>query len=240
MPKPNKSIPIDELCRSFDGTTLDEGITVSTMTTPILFGSWTVQEQGPGFLEVINKKFFLIRMIPHSMLNDQLVSLVWISDTELHIKIKWPSFLSKLSKHVAFQKNEAATNQFGSQHEVFKSMTNYLVEIADHDKKCTIDTIVFKFKAPMDMENGTSEVLDVTLTDTDLEDGETLPPGNKIKVHQLVLQQAVADEDKPKTIKTTKRNVGTGTQLRFLLFIHVCVLYCIEVYASHHYSFLIF
>jgi hypothetical protein len=74
------------------------------MTTPILFGTWTVQEQGPGFLEVINKKFFLIRMIPHIMLNDQLVSLVWISDTKLHIKIKWPSFLSKLSKHVAFQK----------------------------------------------------------------------------------------------------------------------------------------
>jgi adenine-specific DNA methylase len=152
-------------------------------------------------------------MIPHSMLNDQLVSLVWISNTELHIKIKWPSFLSKLSKHVAFQKNEAATNQFGSQHEVFKLMTNYLVEIADHDKKCIIDTIVFKFKAPMDMENGTSEVLDVTLTDTDLEDGETLPPGNKIKVHQLVLQQAIAEEDKPKTIKTTKWNVGTGKQI---------------------------
>jgi hypothetical protein len=210
MSKKNKSISLEEVCRSFDGTTLDEGITVSTMTTPILFGTWTVQEQGAGFLEVINKKFFLIRMIPHSMVNDQLVELVWISDTELHIKIKWPSFLSKLSKHVAFQKNEQATNQFATGHEVFKSMTNYLVEIADMDKKCIIDTIVFKFRSPMNMDNGRSEVLDVTLTDADIEPGETLPPGNKIKVHQLVLQQAIAEEDKPKAIKTTKRNVVTG------------------------------
>jgi hypothetical protein len=210
MSKKNKSISLEEVCRSFDGTTLDEGITVSTMTTPILFGTWTVQEQGAGFLEVINKKFFLIRMIPHSMVNDQLVELVWISDTELHIKIKWPSFLSKLSKHVAFQKNEQATNQFATGHEVFKSMTNYLVEIADMDKKCIIDTIVFKFRSPMNMDNGKSEVLDVTLTDADIEPGETLPPGNKIKVHQLVLQQAIAEEDKPKAIKTTKRNVVTG------------------------------
>jgi hypothetical protein len=210
MSKKNKSISLEEVCRSFDGTTLDEGITVSTMTTPILFGTWTVQEQGAGFLEVINKKFFLIRMIPHSMVNNQLVELVWISDTELHIKIKWPSFLSKLSKHVAFQKNEQATNQFATGHEVFKSMTNYLVEIADMDKKCIIDTIVFKFRSPMNMDNGRSEVLDVTLTDADIEPGETLPPGNKIKVHQLVLQQAIAEEDKPKAIKTTKRNVVTG------------------------------
>jgi hypothetical protein len=92
-------------------------------------------------------------------------------------------------------------------------MTNYLVEIADHDKKCIIDTIAFKFKSPMNMENRTSEVLDVTLTDADLETDETLPPANKIKVHQLVLQQAIAEEDKPKTIKTTKRNVGTGKQI---------------------------
>ena len=216
-----KTITFDDLCRSFDGTTLDEGISVSTMTSPILFGSWTVQEQGTGFLEVINKKYFLIRMIPHSMLNDKLVELVWISPTELHIKIRWPSFLSKLSKHVAFQKNEQATNQFHASHEVFKSMTNYLVEIADMEKKCIIDTIVFKFNSPMNMETGTSEVLDVTLTDKDIDatSGETLPPGSMIKVHQLVLQQAIADADKLKTIKTTTRKVETGKR-----FMHGCII----------------
>jgi hypothetical protein len=37
MPKPNRSIPTDELCRSFDGTRFDEGITVVGVSLNVTF-----------------------------------------------------------------------------------------------------------------------------------------------------------------------------------------------------------
>ena len=85
-------------------------------------------------------------------------------------------------------------------------------DLTDENNPKINDVVVFKFDNAMDTTFGYSEVLDVLITedDVDLAAGEAVPVGDTIKVHQILLMQATPEDEKLKTIKTSARKNKTG------------------------------
>jgi hypothetical protein len=217
-PTKKKVVTIDDLTKSLDGTNLQglPQMASAGLGFPVLCGRYT-EDKIVGPFKVESKHYTLIRMIPHNSLTENMVTLEWIDDRTLRVTIQWPSFFWKIGNHVAFQKDSKtpAEFHFTSGHTVFNSVMRYLEQRADFsDEKNpkVYDHIIFKFDNPMDTEFGYSEVLDVEITEADLDKkaGEELPPGNAIKVHQIILMEATPEEEKKKTISTSARKTKTG------------------------------
>jgi hypothetical protein len=76
--------------------------------------------------------------------------------------------------------------------------------------------------------------LTVTLEAGDIDTDEEMPPGNEVKVLQIITQQKMDGEDE-NLLDVTERNVKLGNYKSYCI-----LLYCIEVHASHYYSLFIF
>jgi hypothetical protein len=232
-PTKKKVVTIDDITKSLDGTNL-EGLPQMAsigLGFPILCGRYTKEKRITPF-KVETNSFVLIRMIPHNCLTEKMVTLEWTDNQTLVVTIQWPSFFWKIGDHVSFQKGSSAPVEFlfPEDHIVFNSVARYLqqrADLTDENHPKVYDKIVFRFDNPMDSAFGFSEVLEVEITEDDLDKaaGEQLPTGNSIKVHQIILKEAQAEEEKKKTIITSARKTKTGKSISF---IHVCVLNCIE------------
>ena len=68
-----------------------------------------------------------------------------------------------------------------------------------------------------------SEMLNVTLTNDDIDFArkETMPAGNAIPVHQIILKEKPHEDEKKKHFNTTARNATSGTFIFFLLINHI-------------------
>jgi hypothetical protein len=214
----SKDLSIDDLTKSFDGTNL-EGLpqmASAGLGFPVLCGRFTKEKRITPF-KVATDSYVLIRMIPHNCLTSKMVSLEWSDVYTLVITIQWPSFFWKIGDHVSFQKGSSAPTEFhfSEDHNVFNSVARYLqkrADLSDEDNPKVFDKIVLKFDSPMDSIFGISEVLDVEITEADLNKaaGEELPVGNSIKVHQIILKEAQPEGEKKKTITTSARKTKTG------------------------------
>ena len=215
---PKKVVSIDELTKQFDGTKL-EGLpqmASAGLGFPVLCGRYT-EDKIVGPFKVESKHYTLIRMIPHNCLTAKMVTLEWTDKHTLRVTIRWPSFFWKIGNHIAFQKDSTtpATFHFTQGHQVFNSVMRYLeqrADLTDENNPKINDVVVFKFDNAMDTTFGYSEVLDVLITedDVDLAAGEAVPVGDTIKVHQIILMQATPEDEKLKTIKTSARKNKTG------------------------------
>jgi hypothetical protein len=171
---PRKVVNINDLTKSFDGTSLD-GLPhmVSTgLGFPVLCGQYTKEKRISPFKLECNS-FVLIRMIPHNCLTERMVTLEWTDEYTLVVTIQWPSFFSKIGDHVSFQKGSTDPAEFHSSddHMVFNSVARYLeqrADLSDENNPKVIYKIVFKFDNPMDTIFGLSEVLDVEIKEADL------------------------------------------------------------------------
>jgi hypothetical protein len=215
---PRKVLTIDDLTKSLDGTTLVglPQMASAGLGFPVLCGRYTKEKRISPF-KLESNSFVLIRMIPHNCLTAKMVTLEWTDECTLVITIQWPSFFWKIGNHVSFQKGSTtpAEFHFAEDHTVFNSVARYLeqrADLSDENNPKVFDKIVFKFDNPMDSTFGFSEVLDVTITEEDLDKGagEELPTGDSIKVHQIILKEKKPDEEGKKTIKTSARKTNTG------------------------------
>jgi hypothetical protein len=225
---PRKVVTIDDLTKSFDGTSLDglPQMASAGLGFPVLCGRFTKEKRITPF-KVEKNSFVLIRMIPHNCLTAKMVSLEWTDECTLVITIQWPSFFWKIGNHVSFQKGSTtpAEFHFAEDHMVFNSVARYLeqrADLSDEDNPKVFDKIVFKFDNPMDSTFGYSEVLDVLITEADLDKGagEELPTGDSIKVHQIILKEKKPEEEGKKTIKTSARKTNTGRIVYLFCYSH--------------------
>jgi hypothetical protein len=215
---PRKAVTMDDLTKAFDGTSLDglPQMASAGLGFPVLCGRYTKEKRISPF-KLESNSFVLIRMIPHNCLTERMVTLEWTDECTLVVTIQWPSFFWKIGDHVSFQKGSTAPAEFhfAEDHMVFNSVSRYLeqrADLSDENNPKVFDKIVFKFDNPMDNIFGLSEVLDVEITEADLnkEAGEELPVGNSIKVHQIILKEKKPEEEGKKTIKTSARKTKTG------------------------------
>ena len=232
---PRKVVTIDDLTKSLDGTNL-EGLpqmASAGLGFPVLCGRYT-EDKIVGPFKVVSKHYTLIRMIPHNCLTEDMVSLEWTDCYTLHVTIRWPSFFWKIGNHIAFQKDSTTPTEFHftDGHSVFNSVMRYLeqrADLTDENNPKINDIVIFKFDNKMDTEFGYSEVLDVKISKDDIDEkaGEAMPPGEHIKVHQIILMQATPEDEKKKTIKTSTRKTKTG---KFDFFYSFMCAYCIVLY----------
>ena len=217
---------IDELTRAFDGTHLDQLPTWNSAGAgfPILCGGWSKSVNISPF-EVKTDNYFLIRMLPHSTITEKMVNLIWQDDYTLHIILQWPSFFFNTNEQVTIQDGETEELKFGPGHQVFTSITKYLrgrVNMTDASKPKVFEKIVFNFPNKMDRSYDSSlvEVLKVEVTDDHINTavGEELPPGNVVKMVQIILRELPDEEETPKTIAIKSRDVKLGTN-NFLLLL---------------------
>jgi hypothetical protein len=185
------------------------------------------QDKIVGPFKVESKHCTLIRMISHNCLTENMIALEWTDDYTLRVTIKWPSFFWKIGNHIAFQKESTtpAEFHFTEGHSVFNSVMRYLeqrADLTDEKNPKIIDIFIFKFDNAIDTTFGYSEVLDVEITDADIDKtaGEEMPHGKSIIVHQIILIEATPEEEKNKIITTSARKAKTGKPFSF---IHVCV-----------------
>jgi hypothetical protein len=216
--KSKKDMSIEDLTKSFDGTSLDglPQMASAGLGFPVLCGRYTKEKRISPF-KLESNSFVLIRMIPHNCLTERMVTLEWTDEYTLVVTIQWPSFFWKIGNHVSFQKGSTTPTEFhfSEDHTVFNSVARYLeqrADLSDENNPKVFDKIVFKFDNPMDSTFGFSEVLDVTITEADLDKGagEELPVGDSIKVHQIILKEKKPEEEGKKTIKTSARKTNTG------------------------------
>jgi hypothetical protein len=229
---PRKIVTIDDLTKSLDGTTLKglPQLASAGLGFPVLCG-WYTEDKIVGPFKVVSKHYTLIRMIPHNCLTEDMITLEWTDCHTLYVTIRCPSFFWKIGNHIAFQKDSTTPTEFHftDGHYVFNYVMRYLeqrADLTDQNNPKINDIVIFKFDNKMDTEFGYSEVLDVKITKDDIDEkaGEAMPPGEHIKVHQIILMQATPEDEKKKTTKTSARKTKTG---ELISFIHVCV--CIYV-----------
>ena len=131
----NTAMSIEELLTLLDGTHLENMPKAATagFGLPVLFGRWTTKKR-LGKLKQDIQNFILIRLIPHNMVTQKLVSLNWIDSYTLEIVIRWPSFLWQLIGTVEERiQNEDTPKEFRfpENHDVFHSILLYCDERAE-------------------------------------------------------------------------------------------------------------
>jgi hypothetical protein len=196
-------------------------IAVGTISVPILRGTWEKKiRKMEGFLKTAYmKEFSLIRALPHSGISIKRVELLWLNPQTLQVGILWPRWMSDITRQVAFQ-TTVSTHKFDEDHDVIDSMYADVatkVNKADEKKKRVVDYGVFYFDKPQDMSKGATEILilNVTLEKDDIDDGEEMPPGNKVKVLQIICQEKTGDEEE-NLLDVAEQDAKLGKKFDFI------------------------
>jgi hypothetical protein len=181
----------------------DHAMNVGGVSIPILRGSWEKKirkDDGEGGFVTTFKQYNLIRMLPHSAIHLKQCEPLWLNSQQLRMGIVWPKWFKSAKQQVAFQ-TAGSTHKFDEDHDVIDSLQhgiNRKQEVKKDKKTRVVDYAIFEFELPQDTSTGATEVtiLNVKLEAADLDVGEELPPGGKVKVLQIITQQKMeSDED---------------------------------------------
>jgi hypothetical protein len=212
---------------------------VGGVSIPILRGSWQKKirkEDDEGGFVTTFKDYNLIRMLPHSAIHLKQYELLWLNPQQLRMGIVWLKWFKSAIQQVAFQ-TTGSQYKFGEDHDVIDSLQadiNRKKEVKKDKKKRVVVYTIFEFDLPQDMAKGSTEVtiLNVELEKDDLDVGEELPHGDKVKVLQIITQQKMGEEE-DNLLDVTERNVNLGNYKLEQIVLKICR------HASHFYSFLI-
>ena len=102
--------------------------------------------------------------------------------------------------HAQLQKDK--TNQrhkFPDNHDVYDSMKERILKKMskeDIKKKRVADYRYFDFDTDMNTDKGSAkiEILKIQLEDTDIEDGQTMPPGKEVQMLQIIIEQKLIEK----------------------------------------------
>jgi hypothetical protein len=219
----------------------DDEMNVGRISIPVLRGSWKKKirkDDDEGGFVTTKKEFNLIRMLPHSGIALKQCEPIWLSPHHLKLSMVWPKWFKSVKRQIAFQ-TTGSSHKFDEDHDVIDSLQHDINSKSEmkKDKKPRIaDYGVFHFELPQDTSKAATEItiLNVAIVNDDLDAGEEMPPGDKVKVLQIITQQKMDGEDE-NLLDVTERNVKLGNYKSYCI-----VLYCIEVHASHFYSLFIF
>ena len=116
----------------------------------------------------------------------------WINPTTIKIQFKWPKWFNLVVSQVAFQKGEDTAFVFDSRRECFESMQQHVKNKVDLKKKEVWDLGFVRHGTAMNTnpKKLKMEIVTVELSPQDLEEGEDMPPGNKINIPQIVAEVA--------------------------------------------------
>ena len=216
-PTGEKNISMKELNDSAAKMGLsNQELNVGQISIPILRGGWEKKirkyDDDGGFITT-KKSFSLIRMLPHSSMALKQCELLWLNPQQLRMGIVWPKWFKSAIQQVAFQ-TDGSKYKFGEDHDVIDSLQadiNRKEEVKKDKKKRVVDYTIFEFDLPQDTAKGATEVtiLNVELEKDDLDVGEELPPGDTVKVLQIITQQHMAGEEE-NLLDVTERSVKIG------------------------------
>ena len=222
---------VEELEKMFAGADIGSNnmpiLSAAGVGSPLLLGRFEVETLNQDDFTTTKEVYLIIRWVPHVMVNDKSIDVQWVDQHTLELIIRWPRFFSKITRHIGFQSaNTEAKFQFEANSPVFKSMFNLLAcraERSDPKNIFFFDKWQIDFENPMDKTFIRSEMLNVELTNDDIDyaRGETMPAGNAIPVHQIILKEKPRDDEKKKHFTTTSRNAKSGTFIFFLLINHI-------------------
>jgi hypothetical protein len=228
-PSAERNISMKELNESAAKMGLTyQDLNVGSIAIPILRGSWQkkvrkVDDDG-GFTTTF-KDYNLIRMLPHSGIALKQCEPIWLNPKQLKLGIVWPKWFRSAQKQVAFQ-TLGSEHQFDTDHDVIDSLQhdiNSKSEVKKDKKPRIVDYGIFEFDLPQDTSKTATEItiLSVELVKDDLDAGEELPPGGKVKVIQIITQQKM-EGDEDNILDVTEREAKLGK--------YNSVLYCIVLY----------
>jgi hypothetical protein len=195
----------------------DDIMKVGQLSVPVLRGSWQKKirkEDDDGDFVTTFKEFNLIRILPHSSIALKQCVSIWLNPQQLKVGIVWPKWFKSAKRQIAFQ-TTGSTHKFDADHDVIDSLQDDINSKKESKKDGKIQRIVdygiFDFDLPQDMSKGAAEItiLNVTLAATDLEIDEEMPPGDQVKVLQIITQQKMNGED-DNLLDVTQRNVSLG------------------------------
>jgi hypothetical protein len=218
----------------------DDEMKVGQISLPVLRGSWKKKirkDDDEGGFVTTKKEFNLIRMLPHSGVALKQCESIWLSPHHLKLSMVWPKWFKSVKRQIAFQ-TAGSVHKFDEDHDVIDSLQhdiNSKSEVKKGLKPRIADYGVFHFDLPQDTSKAATEItiLTVKIEKDDLDAGEEMPPGDKVKVLQIITQQKM-NEEEDNLLDVNERDVSLGNyKLNYI------VLYCIEVHASHYYCFLI-
>jgi hypothetical protein len=194
----------------------DIQMNVGGVSIPILRGSWQKKirkEDDEGGFVTTFQDYNLIRMLPHAAIHLKQCELLWLNPQQLRMGIVWPKWFKSAIQQVAFQ-TAGSKYKFGEDHDVIDSLQadiNRKEEVKKDKKKRVVDYTIFEFELPQDTSKGATEVtiLNVELEQDDLDVGEELPHGGKVKVLQIITQQKMESEE-DNILDVTERDVKIG------------------------------
>jgi hypothetical protein len=194
----------------------DHAMNVGGVSIPILRGSWEKKirkDDGEGGFVTTFKQYNLIRMLPHSAIHLKQCEPLWLNSQQLRMGIVWPKWFKSAKQQVAFQ-TAGSAHKFDEDHDVIDSLQhdiNRKQEVKKDKKTRVVDYAIFEFELPQDTSKGATEVtiLNVELEAGDLDVGEELPHGGKVRVIQIITQQKM-ESDEDNILDVTERNVNLG------------------------------
>jgi hypothetical protein len=195
---------------------IDNQMNVGGVSIPILRGSWQKKirkEDDEGGFVTTFKDYNLIRMLPHSAIHLKQCELLWLNPQQLRMGIVWPKWFKSAIQQVAFQ-TTGSQYKFGEDHDVIDSLQadiNRKEEVKKDKKKRVVDYTIFEFDLPQDISKAATEItiLNVTIVKDDLDAGEEMPPGDTVKVLQIITQQKMTGEE-DNLLDVTERSVKIG------------------------------
>jgi hypothetical protein len=194
----------------------DIDMNIGGISIPILRGAWKKKirkdDDEGGFVTTF-KDYNLIRMLPHSAIHLKQCEPIWMNSQQLRMGIVWPKWFKSAKQQVAFQ-TAGSAHKFDEDHDVIDSLQhdiNRKQEVKKDKKTRVVDYAIFEFELPQDTSKGATEVtiLNVELEAGDLDVGEELPHGGKVRVIQIITQQKM-ESDEDNILDVTERNVNLG------------------------------
>jgi hypothetical protein len=194
----------------------DIDMNIGGVSIPILRGTWQRKlrkDDDEGGFVTSFKDYNLIRMLPHSAIHLKQCEPIWLNPQQLRVGIVWPRWFKSAKQQVAFQ-TAGSKHKFDEDHDVIDSLQhdiNRKQEVRKDKKTRVVDYAIFEFELPQDTSKEATEVtiLNVELEPDDLDVGEELPPGGKVKVLQIITQQKMEDEE-DNILDVGERNVKIG------------------------------
>ena len=105
----------------------------------------------------------------------------------------------KVQGHTRLQKEETDPRyKFPENHEVYDSMKDHIManmSTKDFNKKRVVDYGYFDFDRDMNTDKGSAkvEILNVALEDDDIEEGQKMPPGQEVRMLQIIVEEKLVD-----------------------------------------------
>jgi hypothetical protein len=186
----------------------DIEMNIGGVSIPILRGTWQRKlrkDDDEGGLVTYFKDYSVIAL--------KQCEPIWLYSQQLRVGIVWPRWFKSAKQQVAFQ-TAGSKHKFDEDHDVIDSLQhdiNRKQEVKKDKKTRVVDYAIFEFELPQDTSKAATEVtiLNVELLPDDLDVGEELPPGGKVKVLQIITQQKMEDEE-DKILDVGERNVKIG------------------------------